>query len=68
MQLAEQISPSIATAPMKSTIRGPNRSDSRPVIMLSEKKRNVVIPKITAVALFAAPNSSLIASKKAPKL
>jgi hypothetical protein len=40
----------------------------RPEIMLSEKNKHVVIPKMSAVEPLAAANSSLIDSKKAPKL
>ena len=57
-----------ATAPTARIGRGPQRSSARPVMMLSEKNVNVVSPKMTAVALRSAPKSSLIDSKKAPKL
>ena len=40
----------------------------RPVINPNQKNVNVVMPKITAVAPASASNSSLIDSKKAPKL
>ena len=57
-----------ATAPTARIGRGPQRSSARPVMMLSQKNVNVVMPKMTAVALRSAPKSSLIDSKKAPKL
>ena len=57
-----------AVAPTTRIGRGPHRSSARPVMMLSKKNVNVVIPKMTAVAPRSAPNSSLIDSKKAPKL
>ena len=56
------------TAPSNMTGRGPNRSTSRPVIRLSQKNENVVIPKTMAVSPLPVPKSAAIDSKNEPKL
>src|SRR4051794_26872558 len=66
-EVAKSPSPS-ATAPTRSTGRGPTRSARRPVSSPSEKYQAVVIENMKAVAPLPVPKSSAIDVKKAPKL